>query len=145
YSPADWQKAIAPALQQVLVRVSGDPNIARNAIIRKAVAKPNSLVQSYNYVTNVGQKTLMLQVRFSPKAINNLLQNIDQRGLATNSDISTATSPTSTSSATTGTLSKVSYSPQQAVASQSVNMVISGIKDLQDYTAVLDYLRHLEG
>lgn len=77
YSANDWQKAIVPAFNQVLVKVSGDPNISQVAAIRPMLSRAGSFVQSYNYTSvdgGNGKTTIMLQARFSPKAVNNLLQ-----------------------------------------------------------------------
>jgi len=136
YSPEDWQKALVPALQQVLVKVSGNPNIAQVAAVRKAMAKPSPMVQTFAYIDqadSTGKKALMLQVRFSPKAIDNLLQNAPVTPAIKNTSIAA-------SSATTPALMAT-----QATTPSSINMVISGVRGLQDYTALLDYVRHLEG
>lgn len=85
YSSSDWQKAIVPAFSQVLVKVSGNPNITQVAVIRPLLSRAGSFVQSYNYVSSDagnGKTALMLQARFSPKAINALLQQTAQPVLA---------------------------------------------------------------
>ncbi|HVV68302.1 MAG TPA: DUF2066 domain-containing protein [Gammaproteobacteria bacterium] len=78
HSPADWNKAVAPALLQVLVRMSGNPNIGDSDRVKQGLAKADAYVQSYNYVTDSRSGSLSLQIRFSPKAVDNLLQNVNQ-------------------------------------------------------------------
>lgn len=134
YLPADRQKAVIAALQQVLTNVTGNSNIMQDPAVRQVTAKPNTSVQSYNYVASVGEKPLMLQVHFSPKVIDRLLQNTHQPNAATTNTPVTTNLP-STSLA----------SSEQDTTLQSVNMVVSGVANLQNYTAVLDYLRHLDG
>lgn len=138
YLPADWQKAVVVALQQVLAKVSNNPNITQNPTAKEAIAKPNAFVQSYNYVAASAEKHLMLQVRFSPKAIDRVLQNSNQSNISENTAASTMAV---TSTLTTSTPS--TFTPD--TVSQSTNIVVSGVYNLQDYTAVIDYLRHIEG
>jgi hypothetical protein len=81
YSQADWQKALTPALWQVLVKVTGNPKIAQAEGVRKAIGRPDALVQSYNYTTldQAGKAVPTLQVRFSPKAVDAVLQKAGQK------------------------------------------------------------------
>jgi len=81
HSSADWKKAVTPALEQVLIKVSGNPKIAQIDAIKRGMSKAADMVQSYNYVlpdANTGQKVLTMQVRFSPKLVNDLLQQGNQ-------------------------------------------------------------------
>ncbi len=80
YAQEHWQKAVAPALAQVLVKVSGDANVTQISSIRTALSKAGNLVQSYNYagIDRDGQPMLVLQLRFSPRAVNQLLQQENQ-------------------------------------------------------------------
>lgn len=84
HSAADWKKALAPALSQVLVKVSGNPNVAQNPALRAALSKAEKYVQSYNYAPATNGKGLSVQVRFSPKNINDLLQQASQPILSKN-------------------------------------------------------------
>lgn len=81
YSQADWQKALTPALWQVLAKVTGNPKIAQTEAVRKAIGRPDALVQSYNYTTldQAGKTVPTLQVRFSPKAVDAVLQKAGQK------------------------------------------------------------------
>lgn len=134
-SLADWQKALAPALQQVLVKISGNPQIINNPAIRGAMAKPDALVQSFNYVSSntAGQNSQLLRVRFSPQGIDNLLQSANQ-----------SLTPATTTALTPAAAGTQPPKPQTASV-QLVNMQISGVNGLQDYTDVYNYLRHLDG
>ena len=78
HAPADWDKAVAPALAQVLIKISGNRNITDIDVIKQGLTKADGYVQSYNYVTGTAPAALSLQIRFSPKAVNNLLQNANQ-------------------------------------------------------------------
>lgn len=81
HSQADWQKAVAPALEQVLIKVSGNSKIGQVGLVRSTLPKAGNLVQSYNYASldmGQGKKVMSLQVRFSPKAVNELLQRAGQ-------------------------------------------------------------------
>jgi hypothetical protein len=129
YSPEDFQKALGPALKQTLVKVTGNSNIAQDPTVRKALSKANGMVQTFNYVTGEGQKSLMLQVHFSSQAIDDLLKNANP---TTHATTSAAADKTTAAQTTTADI-------------QSINMVVSGVKGLPDFTALLAYLRQLAG
>jgi hypothetical protein len=78
HAPADWQKALAPALQQVLIKVTGNANVGQIGLVRNALAKAEGYVQSYNYASADNGRMMTVQVRFSPKAVNDLLQQAAQ-------------------------------------------------------------------
>ncbi len=128
YSSVDWQKAVVPALREVLAKVSGNPNITQSQVVSTAMAKPDSFVQSYNYIENSQTKSILLQVRFSPKAVDGLLQKAEMSDL--------------TGDATSGVTADNSFSN---TTPQSVSMVVSGVSKLQDYAAIIGYLLHIKG
>lgn len=76
HSSADWSKALQVAFRAVLIRVSGNPNIANVPAVRSALVKPDRFVQSYNYLGHEG--ALSVQIRFSPKLVSQLLKNAGQ-------------------------------------------------------------------
>ncbi len=82
HSPADWDKAVAPALQQVLTKMSGNPNIIQLDVVKRSLAKAGNFVQSYNYITGTTPGALSLQIRFSPKGVDDLLQTANQTGVS---------------------------------------------------------------
>lgn len=78
HSASDWQKALSPALQQVLIKVSGNASVKQNPVITKALSRAEGFVQSYNYADASSGKSMTLQVRFTPKLINELLTQAGQ-------------------------------------------------------------------
>ena len=86
-TPADWQKALPEALKQVLVKLTGNPQIDQVTAVHAALAKAGNYVQSYNYSTlAVPQNNLTesVQIRFSQRAITRLLQQANQAQLPNN-------------------------------------------------------------
>jgi Uncharacterized protein conserved in bacteria (DUF2066) len=84
HSAEDWTRTLPSALKQVLVKVSGNSKVMDIEVVKHALLKPDVFVQSYNYApAETGGNGLILQVRFSPKAINNLL----------NQDVNVAAAP----------------------------------------------------
>lgn len=67
--------AFASALTDVLIKVSGNPAIAQNPLIAKAIKQAPLWVQSYQYNSQHG---LQLFVQFDPKQINQLLNTAKQ-------------------------------------------------------------------
>jgi len=65
------QKAREEALEQVLIKVSGQSGITQNEVIRKAVANNSPYVSQFGYGSLGGQKTLELS--FDRARIRNLL------------------------------------------------------------------------
>ncbi len=81
HSAGDWQKGAGAAFEQVLIKVSGNPMVGQIASVRKAINKSDNFVQSYNYASldlGNGRSVMSMQVRFSPKAVNDLLQQAGQ-------------------------------------------------------------------
>ncbi len=145
YSPEDWQKAIAPALQQVLVKVSGNPNIAQVAAIRKAMSKASSMVQTFAYAHSMdggGKEALMLRVRFSSKMVDALLQDANQSVVAGET---VPSSPVPQADVGNTTAAVAAGSPVQDATLRTINMVVSGVSSLKDYATLLSYVRALRG
>jgi hypothetical protein len=84
YSSSDFTKSAAAALTQVLVKVSGNLEIANDEMVKKALEKPDQYIQSYNYDAQKidGQNQLSLKVRFSSRQVDKLLDNINQPKLS---------------------------------------------------------------
>lgn len=126
-SPEDWQKALVPALQQVFIRVSGNANIVQDTAVRKAMIKPAALVQSYNYImvdNGAAGKTQILQVRFSPKGVDGVLSAARQPVVAADTNMRVLA---------------------QNTAGQLIQMQVTSVNGLKDYTDLYTYLRHLNG
>jgi len=73
--------ALPAALEQVLIKTSGNINIANLPQIRSQLTSANAFLQSYSYTThNIdGKKSLFIQIEFDNKAVNNLLQQTGQK------------------------------------------------------------------
>lgn len=70
------------ALQQVLVKVSGNLNITNIPQLNSQLPSANAFLQSYSYKSynnENGQKSLYLQVEFDSQSINTLLQEAGQK------------------------------------------------------------------
>lgn len=64
------------ALTQVLIKVSGDKDIANNPKIKPQLASVTNLVQQYGYSTaSTGSKPYLLQIGFDPDGVNKLLRD----------------------------------------------------------------------
>ena len=78
---ASRQVAMAEALKQVLVKVSGDPSAAQRAEVQSALANPGPLIQAFYYRQDVDRSgptpTLKLYyaANFEPRAINKLVNS----------------------------------------------------------------------
>lgn len=75
--PSNDQQADTQArqqgLEQVLIKVSGQRDIAKNSYIKKAMAKPDSYISQYGYAQQQGQRVLNLT--FSQSDIQKLLSS----------------------------------------------------------------------
>lgn len=142
YSPEDWKKAVAPALQQVLVKVSGNPNIAQVAAIRSAMPKASSMVQTYAYAHGAS-KELVLHIRFSSKAIDALLQNAGHDNVATGDESNVLID--GAIEASNAAVEEALPAPSKDAAPSTINLIVSGVNGLKDYAALLDYVHHLAG
>lgn len=78
-SASERNNLLKQALQQVLVKITGNAQILDNAKIKISTEELNSLVQEYGYSlssNNMNQKSYLLRVRFDPEGINQLLQKL---------------------------------------------------------------------
>jgi hypothetical protein len=119
-SPNDLQQAMPQALTQVLVKLSGNPDIAQSGKIKNQLKQATNMVQSYSYLTtpdptNPHQTNLMLQVQFYQQAVDQLLQQAGATNVQT----------------------------QGNNAAEQLTLHISNVGGLDDYANVLKYLRSL--
>jgi hypothetical protein len=133
-TPDDWQRAVTPAFKQVLIRVSNNPKIDQNPVIRAALPKAGNYVQSYNYVSNDTGKATSIQIRFSQKAVDRLLQQLNP---VTAVDVAPVPKVEKNP-----TLAAVP-APQVAHKLEVIQLQINGIHGLDDYASLLEYLRKL--
>ena len=64
-------------MQQVLIKVSGNTEIAILPAVKATLTTANSIVDSYSY-TNNDQNGLFLKINFNPKSIQQILSNTNQ-------------------------------------------------------------------
>ena len=76
---APTDEALAAALQQVLVKVSGQTDVAGSATVREALSAPGALVLSYGTVSRPdpdgGPPLSLLSARFDARAVDRLLRD----------------------------------------------------------------------
>ena len=69
--------AIDKAFRAVLIKVSGNSNVANNATLKVAMSKAENFIQQYSYTNNENSNAdafpYLLTVDFAPNAINKLL------------------------------------------------------------------------
>lgn len=70
-------QAFAAALQQVLIKRSGNPNVAEVDLIKQQLNDAERWVMQYQY-QRAPEQTLLLQVRFSPEMLDSLLEQAGQ-------------------------------------------------------------------
>lgn len=133
-TPDDWQRAVTPAFKQVLTRVSNNSKIDQNPLIREALAKAGNYVQSYNYVSNDTGKAMSIQIRFSQKAVDRLLQQLNP---VTAEEVSPVPKVENNPPLV------ATPAPQVAHKLEVIQLQINGIHGLDDYAALLEYLRKL--
>lgn len=81
-SRSDLKKGAKEGLLQVLVRVSGDPDVGRKAVVQQALKKASTFYSQYGYSTTDRQIVVngkekaakLLTLHFDPKAINVLIR-----------------------------------------------------------------------
>ena len=73
-------QALSQALKDVLIKVSGNANIANINEITNAVKNPNSYIRDFSYISTSDNTDtpLLLQVSLIPKSIDNLLNQAEQ-------------------------------------------------------------------
>lgn len=70
--------ALNEAIQQVLVKVSGNTETLQNETIQEKSSKPDRYVRSYSYTHNPTNNQLELKVHFAQNLIDELLRQTDQ-------------------------------------------------------------------
>lgn len=79
YTPASRQAAMLTAFDQVLVKMTGNPQAATQPNLKKARSQASQWVQSYRYITpSPTQNGLKLAVTFDQSAITQLLNQANQ-------------------------------------------------------------------
>lgn len=75
-----WDKALPEALPHVLVKLSGNPDMAKSAAAKQSLSKMKLWVKSYSYHEQFqqGESQLWLRFDFDAKPINQLLQQAHQ-------------------------------------------------------------------
>ena len=74
------KEAMGQALEDVLVKVTGETRSLANSALKKAVSQPDQYVKGYSYRRdNINARQLYLQVTFVTEAVNRLLR---EAGLA---------------------------------------------------------------
>lgn len=72
------REGAATALERVLIRVSGKQNVAEHPSIAEALRNAEPMLTQYRYHSQAngqGEQQLLLQVSFSPRQVNGLLQS----------------------------------------------------------------------
>ncbi|PNT88474.1 DUF2066 domain-containing protein [Coxiella burnetii] len=80
-SPQTLQTALPQALEQVLIRMSGNTGVMTLPTVQDAVPQISHYVEKYSYATKTdesGKQQLLLQVVFDTRAVKRLLQNANQ-------------------------------------------------------------------
>lgn len=75
-SDAQRDQAFDAALAQVLVKLSGDRNVAVRPGVADALAQASTLVQQYQYRQEGGAAALRLEARFDPAAVRRLASGL---------------------------------------------------------------------
>ncbi len=75
-----WDQALKPALEQVLIKLTGKAEVAKLPGIQKSLSRAKAWVQSYSYheEESQDQTRLWLKVEFDPSSINRLLKENQQ-------------------------------------------------------------------
>lgn len=68
------EQAIHQGFQQVLVKVSGDPNIDKNPVIKQAIRRAEYYVQEYSYASDTQDSSqYMIKILYNKNDVNRLL------------------------------------------------------------------------
>jgi hypothetical protein len=73
------EQTIPQILQQVLIKVSNNSNIATLESIKSKLINASSLVESYSYTTTNNDIQLLLTVKFDQKRIDQILNALEHR------------------------------------------------------------------
>ncbi len=79
-SQASLTKVAPQALEQVLVKMSGNPSIATNSVVQSAMTQADQFLQTFSYVPQSveGHEQLMVAIRFDKRALATLLRQANQ-------------------------------------------------------------------
>lgn len=108
------QKALQLALEQVLVKASGDPEVAGQATVHDQLGSAQNFVERYEYLqdpNDPSHQKLILHVKFSPKSVREILGQKN--------------------------------SVQEGASDEGWTVHVYGIKGLNDFSDVVDYVRGL--
>jgi hypothetical protein len=108
------QEALQLALEQVLVKTSGDPQVADIGTVHDHLAEAQNYVDRYEYLpdpNDPSHQKLILQVKFSPKSVRQLLQH--------------------------------TVAAQDVSSEEGFSIHVYGIKGLNDFSEVVNYVRAL--
>jgi uncharacterized protein len=84
-SAKDRMESLPQALKQVLIKITGNPDITTNPKIHAKLANASSFVQSYSYSDKTSFdniKTTYINVLFNSKAIDEMLNNAEAASLS---------------------------------------------------------------
>lgn len=109
-SPAEFKRAVAAGMAEVLVRVSGREEAAAQPALREPLANADRYIEQYRYerATDGG---LLLHAEFAPATINTLLRSAGLMG-----------------------------GGATAASRQAVQLRVDGVGSFADYAALLGYL-----
>ncbi len=108
------QKALQLALEQVLVKASGDPEVAGQVTVHDQLGSAQNYVERYEYLqdpNDASHQKLILHVKFSPKSVREILGQKN--------------------------------SVQEGASDEGWTVHVYGIKGLNDFSDVVDYVRGL--
>lgn len=75
-SPEEKDKAAAQGLSQVLIKVSGNPDVMDNPSLKFQLSNASRFIQEFNYTP--GKRTpFLLKLKFDEEAVNQILHNAD--------------------------------------------------------------------
>ena len=86
-SDPTFQKVLPQALEQVLIRMSGNTDVMTLPSVQNILPQISRYIEKYSYVTRIEDnqnQQLLLQVAFNPQAIKQLLKNANQTILSIN-------------------------------------------------------------
>lgn len=118
-SPTALQLGLQAAYSEVMVKMSGDANVMNIPLIRNASRNSTQWVQSYSYVNQTGvvppqKPALMLNVVFNQNGMQQLL------------DASKLSQP---------------KSALQNTLPTEIQLIVTGVKDMNDFTVLMQTLR----
>lgn len=157
-SPEALQQGLKTAFGEVLVRMSGNPQIMSRPAIQKVALSVTQWVESYSYLDLPGtgtnaQPELFLQVVFDADGLRQLLQQTPQQRVAASklSMMETDSSTVSNDDATVSNAPSASNDEAAAVkasdtadatpSDSGVVMIVSGVKGIADHAQIVKALK----